>query len=144
MKIAIRPYADADFDAVTSIWLTSWQSTGVPAPVTLGQLRERWPLELAKGWIVHVATVGPDVVGFSAFHGNELEQLFIAPDAQGNGVGKQLLDFVKALLPNGFHLTTALDSRAGRFYEREGLTPGDISVHHRFGHRIIGYDWRRK
>ena len=66
MEISIRPYMDSDFDAVTSIWFSSWQSTGVHAPVTLSELRERWPQELAKGWTVHVATAGPDVIGFLA------------------------------------------------------------------------------
>ncbi|HWE06229.1 MAG TPA: GNAT family N-acetyltransferase [Rhizomicrobium sp.] len=142
MEIAIRSYADSDSDAVTSIWLSSWQSTGVPAPVTLSELRERWPQELAKGWVVHVATVGPDVVGFLALHEDKTEQLFVAPGMQGQGIGKRLLDFAKAARPNGFHLTTALESRAGRFYEREGLTRGETTAHARFGHPIVRYDWR--
>ncbi|HWU27231.1 MAG TPA: GNAT family N-acetyltransferase [Rhizomicrobium sp.] len=142
MDICIRPYSEADFDVVTSIWLKSWQSTGVAAPVTLDELRQRWPQELAKGWAVHVAAIGPDVTGFIALHGNELEQLFIAPEHQGNGIGKQMLDFAKAQRPGGLHLTTALQSRAGRFYEREGLTRGATGVNRRFGHAIVHYDWR--
>lgn len=142
MEISIRSYADSDFDAVSSIWLRSWQSTGVPAPVTLNELRERWPQELAKGWVIHVATAGPEIVGFLALREDKLEQLFVAPGAQGKGVGKHLLDFAKAARPNGFHLTTALESAAGRFYEREGLTRGETTAHARFGHPIVRYDWR--
>ena len=140
-KISIRSYSDADFDAVTSIWLGSWQSTGIPAPVTLADLRARWPKKLAQGWVVFVATVGPEVVGFLAYRHDKLEQLFIAPPHQSRGIGKQLLDFAKSRMPSGFHLTTALQSRAGRFYEREGLERGLTSTH-RLGHAEVEFHWR--
>ena len=89
-----------------------------------------------------MATAGPDVVAFIALHGDKLEQLFVAPGMQGNGVGKELLDLAKVARPNGFHLTTAAESGAGRFYEREGLTRGETKTHARFGHPIVRYDWR--
>jgi GNAT superfamily N-acetyltransferase len=141
IDIAIRPYADDDFDAVTSLWLRSWRSAGVPGRVTLEELRERWPDELADGWIVHVATADQTILGFLAYREDTLEQLFIAPASQGRGIGKQLLDFAKAQMPGGFRLHTAAQSRAGRFYEREGLLRGKTSTHRRHGHRIVHYSW---
>jgi putative acetyltransferase len=86
MNITIRPYQEADCDAVTFIWRSSWQSTGIAAPVTLGELRRRWPEELAKGWAVYVATVESVIAGFLALHGDKIEQLFVAPDCQGCGI----------------------------------------------------------
>ncbi len=142
MTILIRPYAPTDFDAVTAIWLDSWRSTGVPSPVTLEELRERWPKELAKGWAVNVAVRASDVTGFIAIHDDCIEQLFIAPEHQGQGVGKQLLDYAKVQRPGGFHLTTARDSRSCNFYEREGLIPGIEATHPKFGHQVIEYCWR--
>jgi putative acetyltransferase len=141
MNVTIRPYTDADFEAVTAIWLSSWQSTGIPAPVTLAELRERWPLELAKDWTVSVAAVEIEVAGFMAFHCAELEQLFIAPEHQSRGIGKQLLDYAKAQMLAGFHLTTAGESRAPRFYDREGLMRSEAAIHPKFGHEIVRYDW---
>jgi GNAT superfamily N-acetyltransferase len=144
MNIFVRPYSEADFDVVTSIWLDSWKSTGVvtSASVTLSTLRERLPQEIARGWLIYVATLGSDVVGFLALLGDELVQLFIAPKAQNIGVGKKLLDFMKDTRPNGFHLTTAVQSGAGKFYERERLRRGAVSIHPTLGHRIVRYDWR--
>ena len=139
--IALRAYAEADFDDVTSLWLASWQSTGVPSQVTLAEVRERWPAELAAGWIVHVAVTADRILGFIAWRDDVLEQLFIAPDCQGRGVGKQLLDYAKAAMPRGFRLHTALASRAGKFYEREGLRRGESSIHPRLGHPIVDYHW---
>jgi putative acetyltransferase len=142
MTILLQPYTDTHFHAVTEIWLESWRSTGISSPVTLDELRERWPNELSKGWVVTVATQGLDIVGFMAIHGGQIEQLFIAPEHQSQGIGKRLLDHAKKQIPEGFHLTTALCSRAGQFYEREGLTPGLETTHPRFGHRVIEYWWR--
>lgn len=141
MIATIRPYDDADFDAITAIWLDSWRSTGISSPVTLEDLRERWPEELGKGWVVDVAAFGSDIAGFIAIHGNCIEQLFVAPAFQGQRIGRQLLDHAKLQMPDGFQLTTARDSRAGKFYEREGLRRGTEETHPRFGHRTIEYHW---
>ena len=151
MDLLIRPYAEGDFDPVTKLWLDSFQSSGlaVAASVDLESLRARW-IEIAGGWTVHVAVSHPIqesgdlIAGFAALARNdELSQLFVAPDFQGRGVGKQLLDFVKGLRPWGFWLTTAVDNAAGRrFYEREGLVEGPLSISARLGHQLIRYDWR--
>jgi len=81
------------------------------------------------------------IVGFCALHEKQLVQLFVAPDVQCRGIGKHLLDFVKAQRPSGFYLTTPTASRAGHFYEREGLSRGKIGVHPTKGHEIVRYDW---
>jgi len=141
-EIAIRLYAERDFDVVTSIWYRSWQSAHVPAKVTLEDLRERWPWELANGWTVYVATLRGRIVGFLARREDILEQLFIAPDSQRQGIGKQLLDFAKAQMPGGFSLRTAVQGQAGRFYEREGLHRGEVASHPKLDHQIVGYTWR--
>src|SRR3569833_2795372 len=111
----IRPYAAPDLDRVVTVWLESWRSTGIAAPVTWDELRARFPQEVARGWEVHVAEEDGVIAGFLALDGDTLEQLFIAPAWQNRGIGKRLLDFAKARRPGGFRRTTALDSRAGRF-----------------------------
>ena len=143
MDLLIRPYIDADLDALVTLWRDSWISTGVPAAKTvpLSALRARLPQEIAAGWDVHVAMVDSELVGFLALKGDQLDQLFIEPAWQGQGIGKRLLDFVKAERPAGFWLVTAAESRAPRFYEREGLVRGTISVHPRFAHAMVRYDW---
>ena len=143
MDVAIRPYTEADFDAVTSLWLDSWKSSGIEVAqtTTLSTLRERLPREIAHGWAVHVATA-PDVVGFLGLHENEVEQLFVSPAMQGNGIGRRLLDFAKAQKPAGFSLHTAVECEAAwRFYEREGLKRGGTFIHPRLHHQVVQYDW---
>jgi GNAT superfamily N-acetyltransferase len=138
----IRDYRDADLDTVAEVWLRSWQSTGIAAPVTLDELRSRLLDGLACGWIIHVAANEHCVVGFVAFCGDRLEQLFVAPEWQSRGIGKTLLDCAKNRMPGGFRLHAAAESRAVRFYEREGLSRGETGAHPRFGHMIVTYSWR--
>jgi GNAT superfamily N-acetyltransferase len=144
MAISIRPYRETDLDPLVLLWLESWKSTGIPASATvpLAELRARLPQEIAGGWAVHVASLGDEIVGFLALRHEQLDQLFIAPTRQNEGIGKQLLDFVKQERPRGFWLTTAADSRAPRFYDREGLVRGETGRHSRFGHLMVRYDWR--
>jgi GNAT superfamily N-acetyltransferase len=143
MAISIRPYREADLDPLTSLWLDSWKSTGIPASGTglLVELRTRMVEEIAGGWSVHVASLGAEIVGFLALKDDLLDQLFIAPAWQNQGLGKQLLDFVKQERSKGFWLTTAAESRAPRFYDREGLVRGETSPHPRFGHPMVRYVW---
>ncbi len=105
------------------------------------ELRERFPREVAGGWTVYLATKRTEIVGFLALQEDRLQQLFVAPNMQRRGVGKQLLDFVKEKRLAGCWLTTPTEGRAARFYEREELKRGETSMHARFGHEVVRYDW---
>ena len=61
-------------------------------------------------------------VGFAAVEGDRLEQLYVVPDAIGTGVGRRLLDAVKAQHSGGLSLYVfARNERARRFYEAAGF-----------------------
>lgn len=141
-EIEIRPYCEDDLQAVTAIWLASWRSTGVDAPVTLEELRRRWTEELSTDRQVHVAMLGHEVAGFAVFKPHVLDQLFVAPAQQSKGIGKRLLDLAKERMPEGFELRTASASRAPAFYDREGLERGETGIHPRLGHETVTYYWR--
>jgi GNAT superfamily N-acetyltransferase len=77
----------------------------------------------AKGW---VAVQRGEVVGFSIAHqtSRSIFALFVLPGYENRGLGRRLLDAASAWLwDNGADivwLTTAPDTRAARFYERDG------------------------
>jgi GNAT superfamily N-acetyltransferase len=60
-------------------------------------------------------------VGFAVLHGDELHDLYVAPEAQRRGVGSALFAHVQTLRPDGFHFWAFRDNtRARRFYEARG------------------------
>lgn len=141
MAVSIRRYRESDFDAVTLIWRDGQESTGVGVLSTLEHLCERWALQRAAGCYAHVAENEGVAVGFITYEDAEVKQLYVAPAHQGQGIGKMLLDFAKREMPMGFRLHTAIESRAPKFYEREGLVPGETGRHPRYGHRIVYFTW---
>ena len=71
---------------------------------------------------VRVAELDGSVAGFACLEGELLDQLFVAPECQGRGVGGRLLDDARALRPEGFMLYTFEKNRAARaFYEKRGF-----------------------
>jgi GNAT superfamily N-acetyltransferase len=144
-RIEIRPYRSADFDAVTSLFVHSLNSTGVKMSIrkNITHIRREVRAEAAKDWSIHVAVVNTRIVGFVGFNGQELDELFVDIRFQGRGIGKQLLDFAKTVYSNGFWLRTQSQNvRARRFYEREGLKHIRSTVGWRPSYRIAWYEWR--
>lgn len=146
MPISIRSYRADDREAVARLWLDSWRSTGLPVAqhVTEAGNLQRIDRELAVGWELHLAWDQDALVGFLALKPASacLDQLFIAPAAQAAGVGRVLFDLARARLPKGFWLRTSADnSRARRFYERNGMRAGEIEPHPTLGHDIVIYHW---
>jgi GNAT superfamily N-acetyltransferase len=146
--IAYRAATSADHDAIAQVWLASWLDTPVAEQLTessptLESLRERLDDEAGAKWDLTVALCGTEIVGFLAVDGGAsiLDQLFIAPDAQGRGIGSALLKQAMTKMPGGFTLRTAAINKATRFYDRAGLQRIKMMVHPGMGHRLMQFRW---
>lgn len=121
----LRPSAPGEAAALAELWFESWSSNGFEGPSDIReQLVERVQRELAGRWEVTVAEANGRLLGFVALATAEqrLDQLFIAPDAQGRGVGSKLFGVAVQRFPNGFWLKTQTENlRACNFYERRGM-----------------------
>jgi putative acetyltransferase len=124
MTVHLRAGRTEDADALASIHTRSRAAAMPWLPVLHDQAETRsWMRDvvLAEQRVV-VAERNGRVVGFAAVHGDWLEQLYVAPEAIGSGVGRPLLDAAKAECPDGLSLYVfTRNVRARRFYEAAGF-----------------------
>jgi GNAT superfamily N-acetyltransferase len=122
----IRPARPDEYDEIARVWMNSWASTGLEdaSNFLLAKLRARIPLEIEKGWSLFVADDGGTFAAMLALHlpKKYLDQLFVAPEYQGRGLGRQLLAFTRQLLPDEVYLRCVRENeKAWRWYESEGF-----------------------
>jgi ribosomal protein S18 acetylase RimI-like enzyme len=84
---------------------------------------------VARECEVWLAVEGRAPLGLLALHDGFIEQLYVDPRAQRNGVGRALLEKARALFPRGLALYThQRNARARAFYERFGFRPVRFGV----------------
>jgi pimeloyl-ACP methyl ester carboxylesterase len=92
-----------------------------------------------------VATDGDDVVALLTIAPGWVEQLYVAPDRLGEGIGRRLLDHARERSSSELRLYTfQVNARARRFYERNGFVAewlGDGSANEE-GQPDVRYVWR--
>jgi ribosomal protein S18 acetylase RimI-like enzyme len=148
LPIVIRPALEADFDAIARVWLESWQSLRLPASdgVDYLGLRSRIPFEIVDGWQLYVADDAGTIAAMLAFRtrDNYLDQIFVAPAYQHQGLGKRLLAFTREHLPDEILLRA--DTRnlgAIAWYEREGFVRENEVLQEDWDAPGVYYRWKR-
>ena len=137
-----------EYDEVARIWMESWVSTGLEeaSNFLLAKLRARVPMEVDKGWSFYVADDNGRLAAMLALHlpDRYLDQLFVAPKNQGNGLGRQLLAFTRGHLPDEIWLRCVRENdKAWRWYEREGFVFEKEQVEPVTGFVMKYYRWTK-
>jgi ribosomal protein S18 acetylase RimI-like enzyme len=145
----IRAARPDEYDEIARVWLESWVSTGLEqaSNFLLANLRARVPREIEKGWSLYVADDGGPIAAMLALHlpDRYLDQLFVAPGYQGNGLGRQLLAFTRKHLPDEIWLRCVRENdKAWRWYEREGFVFEKEAVEPMTGFTMKYYRWNRE
>jgi GNAT superfamily N-acetyltransferase len=111
MEAAARVHREA-FDHALP-WLT-----GLHTPV-----EDRWFYRerVFKTCQVHGAFEGGGLTGIIAFRSDWIDQLYVLPEAQGLGVGSELLQIAKRAFDRLQLWTFQRNVRARRFYEARGF-----------------------
>jgi len=148
-QIIIRPAHASEYDRIARVWMESWVSTGLEdaSDSLLEKLRARVPMEVEKGWSLYVADDNGRLAAMLAMHlpDRYLDQLFVAPEYQGNGLGRQLLAFTRQHLPDEIWLRCVRENeKAWRWYEREGFVFEKEQVEPAMGRMMKYYRWKKR
>ena len=129
--------------------MKSWVSTELEraSELLLAKLRRRVPLEVERGWSLFVADDDGVLAAMLALHlpNFYLDQLFVAPEYQGQNLGRRLLAFTRKHLPDEIHLRCVRENeKAWRWYEREGFVFEKEQVEPMTGFVMKYYRWKRE
>lgn len=144
-KLAIRPAAPADIPTIAAIYAhavlhgtASWE---IEPPGEAEMLR-RFEAVLAGGYPYIVATRDDEVLGYAyagayrprpAYRATVENSIYIAPTAQGLGIGSALLEaLIAACTERGFRQMIAVIG------DGTGASLGSRRLHEKAGFRLIG------
>lgn len=115
----IRPFQAADLAAVAEIWLNTNQKAHdfIPAEYWQDHFEQvKQMLPLAE---VYLYEEQGEIQGFIGLNGSYIAGIFVCGQAQSRGIGRQLLDYVKARKKRLNLRVYQKNARAIAFYRRE-------------------------
>lgn len=122
-KILIRELSrPEDLPAVVDIWLNAsiLAHDFMPSSFWESKVADMRDLYLPASTI-YLALIDQSIVGFYALHENSLAAIFVAPDSQGQGIGRLLLN----------HAITYVTNRNKRLAQKMPLTLTVYKANHR-------------
>jgi putative acetyltransferase len=145
--VSLRAYEARDEDASVALWLRTWQATypELDFAERLDWWRERWRNELLPTAEVVIAEAGGAMIGFVTIDPRTLylDQIVVAPEFWGFGVGAALVAEAKRISPNGLDLDVNTDNaRAIAFYGKEGFSITGAGKNPITGRPVHRMSWR--
>jgi putative acetyltransferase len=145
--ISLRAYQTDDEDASVALWLRTWQAAypDIDFAARLDWWRTRWRNELLPVAAVVIAETKDGMVGFVTIDAatRYLDQLVVAPEYWGSGVGRALISEAKRLSPMGVELDVNVDNaRALAFYDKCGFAVSGDGKNPITGRPIYRMSWR--
>ncbi|WP_369216654.1 GNAT family N-acetyltransferase [Streptomyces flavofungini] len=126
--VGLRPATGSDGAAVADVYLRSYDAAlpSVRRAHTDDEVRDFFThVVVARGgtWIAEAAG---EAVGMMVLEGDELSQLYLAPEWRGRGIGDRFVALAKDRSPEGLSLWTfQVNAPAHRFYARHGFTEAE-------------------
>ncbi|RZJ09526.1 MAG: GNAT family N-acetyltransferase [Acidovorax sp.] len=146
--IPLRLATLQDTAGLAYLWRAAWSSANPAAPsvAPIAHWEERVAAEFGAPNTTLVYEHDHALRAFMVLdlHINHLHQLFVAPDAQSQGLGGVLVrEIGRSYCPAGWTLHVATSNqRAREFYARCGLVEEAVSVHPQTGRERVLCRWR--
>ena len=144
--IETRRAGPDDATDVADVFLASFKATyDFPLAHTDDEVRTWIRDTLVPDHETWVATENDRIVGMLALAPGWIEQLYVAPDRLGHGIGSRLVTVAKERQHEGLSLWTfQVNDRARRFYERHGFVAVEATDGHANEERQpdVRYEWR--
>lgn len=144
MDTPIRCFEDADLQLLIEIWRSA--SAELNACRMSGELREleNYTREYVSGFRTFVYVLDGKPEGFITLSCNEVLLLFVAPARQHQGLGKDLIEFVKPQFDRLKLKVHTQNAKATKFYQRCGFQAHGKAVLDSFGESQRIMWWRNQ
>ncbi|WP_320170229.1 N-acetyltransferase [Maridesulfovibrio sp.] len=131
----IRKFNIQDMDMVLNIWLEA----SIQAHCFIS--RDFWESKVSDMRNIYIPNsetyvyeADGTVKGFIALHHNTVAALFVSPDSQRQGIGTQLLEEAKSMIPNLNLTVYKANSNGIRFYRKCGFRVAKEQIDEHTGH----------
>ncbi len=145
-RFELRPYQEGDEEATIALWLAAWRLAypSIDFAARVPWWRERWRSELVPNTAITVAALDGVLAGFVTIDASGyLDQLVVAPEHWGTRLSTLLIDDAKRQSPGCISLLVNADnSRAIRFYRRNGFVEAGDDVNPTSGRPVLRMTWR--
>ncbi len=142
----LRPYRPEDEAATIDLWHRTWQQAypQIDFAARLQWWRERWRKDLVPKAEIVVAEQDDALIGFVTIDGEGyLDQLVVDPAHWGSDAARLLVGEAKRIAPTGVTLLVNKDNtRAIRFYERNGFVHAGDDVNPTSGRPVLRMEWK--
>lgn len=142
-KIEIRRAVERDLDAVMCLWLAGNLQAHSFVPEAYWQGHFEGVREAVARSEVYLGVLGEEIVGFIGLDGRYIAGLFVAQAHRGKGVGRQLLNYVKAKKETLALQVYRQNEDAVRFYRREGFAVCAQQCEEETGQAEYTMGWQR-
>ena len=124
----LRPFREADFEALVLLWHETKQDAYPYLPLEQGRTLDEeagfFGVRILPRCTIFVVEIRGRLAGFLAVDGSYVDRLYVHPRCQRRGVGSLLLQKALELSPDGVELHThQKNETACAFYEKHGFRP---------------------
>ncbi|WP_066157419.1 N-acetyltransferase [Halalkalibacter krulwichiae] len=142
MRIELFNKSEMNVDTLTDIWYQgSVQAHDFISPdywhSKIKDMRDQY-IPMSETYVIYDQS---EIAGFVSMVDDYLAALFIHPHYQGNGYGKELLNFIKGQKSKASLKVYKKNESAVRFYERNGFVIKEMLLDENTKHEELLMEW---